>query len=135
LDVPEARAAAETVRTSLAGEGYPVFAISAVTGEGVPMLLRAVWEALQAARAAAPAPAAADFKVFHPTPRDDFRVAREDGVFVVRGRTPERVVAMTDLDSEEGVADLQRRLARLGVTAAREKAVFQIVSSARFRSV
>ena len=101
----------------------------------MPELLRALWAALQAARAAAPAPAPAGFKVFHPTPRDDFRVTREDGVFVVRGRTPERVVAMTDLDSEEGVADLQRRLARLGVTAALEKAGVQSGDTVRFGKI
>jgi len=41
--------------------------------------------------------------------------AVEDGVYRVRGRRVERMVAMTDLSSEEGTAHLQKQLARLGV--------------------
>ena len=36
-------------------------------------------------------------------------------MLVVRGRDVERILAMADLDSDEGVADLQRQLDKIGV--------------------
>ncbi|MFN2568813.1 MAG: Obg family GTPase CgtA, partial [Candidatus Dormibacteria bacterium] len=45
-------------------------------------------------------------------------VSREEDAFRVTGRGIEREVEMTDLDSEEGVARLQRRMRVMGVTAA-----------------
>jgi GTP-binding protein len=44
----------------------------------------------------------------------------------VRGKRVERMVAMTNLDSDEGVAHLQKQLERLGVFEALEKAGVQI---------
>ena len=49
-------------------------------------------------------------------------VEREDDTFVVRGKRVERMAAMTDPDSEEGVELLQRNLGKLGVLAALERA-------------
>jgi GTP-binding protein len=45
-------------------------------------------------------------------------VVREDDAWRVRGEALEREVAMTDLNSEEAVARLQRRLRVAGVDAA-----------------
>ena len=73
-------------------------------------------------------------------PRDDGRIligateedagfqveAGEEGLYRVRGRRVERMVAMTDLDSEEGVAHLQEQLKRLGVFEALERAGVQV---------
>jgi GTP-binding protein len=43
-------------------------------------------------------------------------VAREDdGTLVVSGKGLERMIAMTDMDNEDAVRRLQRRLERLGV--------------------
>jgi GTP-binding protein len=41
----------------------------------------------------------------------------EDGVFVVRGKGVERLVAMTDMNSDAGVRRLQRLLDRMGIVA------------------
>jgi GTP-binding protein len=49
-----------------------------------------------------------------------------EGAFRVRGRRVERLVAMTDLQSEEGVEHLQRQLARLGVFEVLERAGVQV---------
>src|SRR5205807_1585277 len=45
----------------------------------------------------------------------DITVERDDGAFRVRGAAVERAVAMTDLDSEEAVGRLQRRLRGAGI--------------------
>jgi GTP-binding protein len=68
-------------------------------------------------------------RVYRLAPEDEgaFTVGRdEDGVYRVRGRRVERLVAMTDLRSEEGVEHLQRQLARLGVFEALERAGVQV---------
>jgi|DewCreStandDraft_5_1066085.scaffolds.fasta_scaffold00068_100 GTP-binding protein len=46
VDLPEARARVEGVRSALEARGYRCFPISALTGEGVPSLVDALFEAL-----------------------------------------------------------------------------------------
>jgi GTP-binding protein len=67
--------------------------------------------------------------VYRLAPEEDegFQVeAAADGVYRVRGKRVERVVAMTDLGSEEGVDYLQKQLDRLGVFEALERAGVQV---------
>jgi GTP-binding protein len=52
--------------------------------------------------------------------------ATEEGLYRVRGKRVERMVAMTDLKSEEGVDYLQKQLERLGVFEALERAGVEI---------
>jgi GTPase len=86
--------------------------ISAVTGQGIDELVARLVELVSAARSAAPA---AVGYVRHVVRDDPIRVARENGAWRVRGRRAERAVATTDLDSDEAVARLQRRLIQMGV--------------------
>jgi GTP-binding protein len=86
--------------------------VSAVTGQGIDELVTRLAFAVTAARAAAPAPVG---YVRHVVRDDPIRVAREDGAWRVRGRRAERAVATTDLDNDEAVARLQRRLIQMGV--------------------
>jgi GTP-binding protein len=48
LDTPEARRRLTTLKKAFARRKLPFFAISTVTGEGVPALLEAMWKALRA---------------------------------------------------------------------------------------
>jgi len=48
------------------------------------------------------------------------------GMYRVRGKRVERLVAMTDLDSGEGTDHLQKQLERLGVFEALERAGVQV---------
>ena len=88
--------------------------ISAVTGEGVDVFVERLASDVSAARAADP-PAVG--YVRHVVRDDPIRVARENGAWRVRGRRAERAVATTDLDNEEAVVRLQRRLIQMGVEA------------------
>jgi GTP-binding protein len=103
------------VESALAAEGYAVFRISALTGEGLRPLvggaLRLV-EALPAPAAAAPAvsPQAAVAKRQPPQVRE-----LGPGRYQVSGEEVERAVIMTDLENEEAVRYLHRRLSRMGV--------------------
>jgi GTP-binding protein len=87
--------------------------ISAVTGEGVDELLDALFTLVSQARAERPEP---ESYVRHVVRPDRIRVERvDDGTWRVHGRRAERAVATTDMDSEEAVELLQRRLIGMGV--------------------
>jgi GTPase len=90
-----------------------VFAISGVTGEGLEPLLFAILTHLRRAEKEAPVP------VITPTlrPEEDLSwdVERRNGDYVVTGKRVERMVAMTDLNNDEALRYLHRRLVRMGV--------------------
>lgn len=115
IDVPEgAEAAAELHR-----ELPAALAISAAGGTGCAELLAAL-ESLVEPRpplaAATEAPAAAPaHREYRHRPRSAPAVTREGDAFRVRGLAVERLVARTDLGSDESVARLQQRLRRSGV--------------------
>jgi len=116
MDLPEAARGWKEVQKHLGkSRSGRAFAVSALTGNGVPALANAVYAelaALQTEREAEPVvrtyrmPAAG--KTGH-------TIDREGETFVVRGHDVERVLAMATLDSDEGVADLQRQLDKIGV--------------------
>jgi len=104
-------------------EGGPaVYAVSALTGEGVEELSRAMRSRLDALRHEESRSEAA-VRIYR-LPRDDsgHAVERERDGYRIQGSAVERAVAMTDLESDEGVADLQRQLERLGVLQSLERA-------------
>lgn len=96
----------------------PYFAVSAVTGEGIGPLIRAVGEAVHEIRLALPSEAA-EFEaryVHVPEGDRDIVVTRAmDGGWDVTGVAIERMVIKTDMQNEEAVAYLQRRLQKIGI--------------------
>lgn len=120
IDVPEARDLADLVRGELEARGLRVFAVSAVSREGLRELSFALAGIVAEVRAAAPPPQPARV-VLRPAPVDEagFTVTprrRHDGVFYqVRGAKPERWVQQTDFSNDEAVGYLADRLAALGV--------------------
>ena len=136
MDVPEARERWEAVKKHAEEAGLPVFAISAATRQGVDELmyftanrLREAQTEAQALSERSPVPAG---PVFRPEPEDTFTVSREQGSYVVRGKRVERLVAMTDQESSEGMARLEQTLRRIGVTGALEAAGVQPGDTVRF---
>ncbi len=139
IDVPEAQEHWEAVKQQAEAAGLPVFAISAATRQGVNELLYFTANRLRELQAEArieaersPKPAG---PVLRPEPEDAFSVSREQGIYVVRGKRVERVVAMTDQESDEGMARLEHTLQRLGVTRALEEAGVQPGDTVRFGGV
>ena len=94
--------------------------LSAVTGEGLPELLRGLAALVTEARmaeATVPAPGSG-FVVHRPAP-EGFVVERDpSGALVVIGRDAERAVAVSDLTDAQALAYVQNRLRRLGVDRA-----------------
>lgn len=89
--------------------------ISAVTGEGLEPLLDRLFAVVAEVRAARPEQVGYVRHVVRPDP---IRVEREDRAWRVRGRRAERAVATADLDNDEAVRRLQRRLVAMGVERA-----------------
>jgi GTP-binding protein len=110
LDLPEARERFEELREQIPG----LRGISAATGEGVRDLLYAAFRTI----AATPVPQVAtpDVPRFVLTPQEPFLIEREpDGTFVVTGERVERLAAMTDFESDEGLGRFEAILAKMGV--------------------
>ena len=115
-DMPGAAEIVPELRARLEAEGYRVFEISALTGQGVEELVFAVWEALKAL----PVPAALPDEpvVKYRAPEEDrWEVARENDGYVVRGKGIERLVAMTDVNNDAAVRRLQRVMEKSGIVA------------------
>jgi GTP-binding protein len=122
VDLPEGRRRLPEAQAAAERRGLACFAISAVTGEGVPAFLYALGEAVAASRAATqeardarPAPAAGGRGGAAAEQEAPIQVVREGAGFRVLGDRPRRWVAMTDLDNPQAVAYLQRRMRRAGV--------------------
>jgi GTP-binding protein len=123
-DLPDAQENAPEVRRLLERQGYRVYTVSAVTGEGLGPLLDDVWARLQevrAERAARPV----EPQVVMAQPLEEVGVERLRSGFRVHSRRAERAVAMTDPDLPEGMERLQELLRRFGVTTALERAGVQ----------
>ncbi len=92
--------------------GHPVFAISGITGVGLEGLQHAMVDALERA------PTSDELTLTPATqvvPDHAFEVTREEERFRVKGKSVERMVAMTDLSSRDALRHLHRRLERMGV--------------------
>jgi GTP-binding protein len=128
LDLPGARQGLALLRASL--NDRPVIGTSTITNEGIPELLQAVVALL----AQQPEPESepqedSGVRVYRLAPSEDTAFTIEEvaeDVYRVRGKRVERLVAMTDLESEEGVTYLQRQLTRLGVFEALERAGVEV---------
>jgi GTP-binding protein len=140
IDLPEAQERWPELKEKAEAAGYTTFAISAAAHQGTEELMQHAAKRLreiqqeEAERAAA---LAMDMEgpVLRPQAEDAFTVTKEQGIFVVRGKMAERAVSMTNTESEEGMARLQVRLARMGVTKALEAAGVKPGDFVRFGKV
>lgn len=142
VDLPDAQERWEAFKVQAEAAGYPVFAISAAAHQGTKELIQFVAFKLQEIQLEEAEQAAAqqiiadqEGTVLRPQPVDAFTVTQEDGVFVVSGKRIERVVAMTNQESNEGMDRLQVTIEKLGVTKALEKAGVQVGDTVRFGKV
>lgn len=123
------------------GEDVPVLVTSSATRQGLDEL---AIELLRRVPLAGPEDGAASFggplatngeealadlpehRTFRPAPAKGFRVTRnEDGGFLVAGEGVDNLVARYDLENEDALAHLERRLRGIGVIRALEAAGFE----------
>jgi GTP-binding protein len=92
---------------------YPdALVISAVAGQGIPDLLRRLAAAVEKARAETPPRRG---YIRHISRPETLQVVREADAWRVKWGNAERAVAMTNLDNEEAITRLQRKLISMGV--------------------
>lgn len=118
LDVAGAEEASVRVAAWCEEHERPYFAVSAATGEGTDVMIRAVAERVHELReesAAEESPYGGVFVYEPPTERTITVERAGANEYVVYGGAVERMVIMTDMANEEAVAYLQRRLAKAGV--------------------
>jgi GTP-binding protein len=102
---------------------FEVFPISAVTGEGIDLLLHKVANMVEELNALPPAEETMkNIKVTRALPKERFHIDIEDGIFILSGRELEKHFAMTNFDNEESVRRFQNIMKKMGVDdALREK--------------
>ncbi len=118
IDLPSAREHLEAASKHFQQRKQLFFPISAVTGEGVESLLYAVAHELGRVEKGEESKRKTKHQVikFSPTVQKEYSVQRtENGTFKVRGEYIERLVTMTDLENDEAVVHLQKKLVKLGV--------------------
>jgi GTP-binding protein len=128
--VPAEVAAAAAAEWRARLEGPPVVVTSSVTGAGLDELRRELLRRVPVAPAGLPDGAGedevAEFAVLRPAAARAFSVDRGPaGEWRVRGEAVERLIARHDLESEDALALVERRLGRMGVIAALERAGFE----------
>ncbi|MEO7000883.1 MAG: GTPase ObgE [Ktedonobacterales bacterium] len=128
MDLQEARDRWPALQQRAESEGLAAYAISAANREGVLELLNATAQRLIEVRedeaegkVHEPMATAAGVAVLRPEPEDAYTIERTEDGFRVRGRRVERMVAMTNPESSEGMERLEKNLRRLGVLAALEE--------------
>ncbi|MCY3548959.1 MAG: GTPase ObgE [Candidatus Poribacteria bacterium] len=123
IDMPDAAANLERVQAYF--DKRKVFPISAVTGEGVNSLMQQAYRSLQylEARAREEAETTIVFEQeFPPEPRARFELSETKEGFIVSGAEPRRAVLMTDMENEQALILLYRKLKNMGVMNALERA-------------
>jgi GTP-binding protein len=128
LDLPGSSDGLAALRAAITDR--PVIGTSTVTNAGITELLETVAAEL-ARMPVASVPEPTGIRVYtlagSGDEDDGFHVEAEaERTYRVRGRRVERLVAMTDLASEEGTTYLQKQLERLGVFEALERAGIEV---------
>lgn len=128
MDLPEARERWETVRRRAEEAGLPAMAISSATHDRTQELMNFTAQRLRELRQedaerkiAEAALAPATGPVLRPEPEDAFTIMREPDGYRVRGKRVERMAAMTNPQSTEGMERLEKQLRKMGVLEALEQ--------------
>lgn len=119
MDVPGAEDNLALLKEEL--EGYEIFPISAVTGDGLDALVYRLAAMIRELPDDITTFAKEEDVVVH-QPREHFAIEKDGPVFIVRGKEIEKHVAMTDMDNEEAVYRLQRIMKVMGLENALREA-------------
>ena len=122
IDMPEVRQRVDDLKRQLSFLERPAHFISAVSGEGVPELIKEAARLLD--QMAGEVKIVAEPQVvLRPLPEDKrVVVSQEDGVYHISSAKAEQLVVMTDMTNAEARLYLKEQLIRLGVIRALTKA-------------
>ena len=115
MDLPEAREAWKKFEKALKKRKLPAFPLSGATKEGTKELAERICAELATLPVQETMTPAAGEKVFAYLP--PFQIEEIDkGYWIVKGAEIERLVAMTDFASDEGVARFRKKIQKMGLT-------------------
>lgn len=120
IDLAESRQNFKQIKESLSA--CPIFPVSALTGEGLPELVKEVTRQLNQLPLPAPKPAAVVQKYRLPQRRPAFTIQEEEGIYLLSGRKIEKALVMADLETHRGLEAWRKTLNRMGVNEALLKA-------------
>lgn len=144
MDLPDTQERWPEFKARAEAAGYQVYAISAAAHQGTDELMadvsRRLHEMQRDEEERIASQVVVDLRdgespVLRPLPDDAFVVTKENGVYVVRGKRIERMVGMTNQDSEESMDRMQVQLRKTGVTKALEEAGVKVGDTVRFGKV
>ncbi len=122
-DLPQVRVRLAEIKDAFSSAGTTPLFVSAATGEGVAELMAETMKVLQSVTLKGGSGEKIPTKVFRPQPKGaGSRVYKEGTTFVVVAPELERIVARTDVTSPGVRWQLKRKLVRLGVSKALERA-------------
>ncbi|MBI6546732.1 MAG: GTPase ObgE [Cyanobacteria bacterium NC_groundwater_1444_Ag_S-0.65um_54_12] len=111
IDLPEARSNCEQISTVLAAQHFSVFAISSVTGEGLPELLTHLRQAVREL----PPPPALSIATTKPVERPPFSIMRKNDAMVITSPWLEQLAAKAKPGDAEAAVSLERSLWQWGI--------------------
>jgi GTP-binding protein len=133
MDLPHARQTWPRVQAAVEEHDLPVYALSAVTGEGVRELMIRVGALLSSLPKPEPAPEAVPIYRLEEEP--DFTVEREEDGWRLRGERVERLAIQTMWEYHDAVQRAQRVLEAMGVLEALRQAGVQPEDTVRIGDV
>lgn len=139
IDIPGARETAEQLAPAFEARGYKVFQISAATSEGITPLIYFLGDELSKLDMIVPGPEDVE-EVVHITHEDartrSYEVKQiDEGLWEVVGKGINRMVAMANLDTDESLRRLHRKLYRIGVLQALKDAGVQDGDTVRIAEI
>ena len=113
MDIPEAKDNAQRLEDEL---GQPIHCISAVSGQGVEELME---KAAALIKATPPKISQVEERVIRRFEEEPpFMINKVEGVFEVSGSRIEKLVVMTNFNSDEGLQRFQRTVIKMGLEEA-----------------
>jgi len=119
IDLAESRQSLENFGKYLKRRKKKYFPVSAITGAGLQELIFAAWQVLKKTEGEKPEQETEKESVYEYTPR--FTVTKTRAGFEVRGKEPERWIAMTDFNVPENVERLWGIFKKMGLIAELER--------------
>ena len=114
MDTEGAEERLEELKSKI-GDSYEIFAVSAISGEGLQPLLWRVWQELEKEEPAVALDEEDKFRLTKVRQEIQWDIERaDDGAWEVRSRDLEKLVAMTDMENEEAVFRMQRIMDKMG---------------------
>lgn len=119
IDLPGAREALAKISNELESKGYNVIGISAVTGEGLGLLMDKTFELFKShmeQKGKEDTEQAKQVRYYRFKAEKHFTIEKAEGVFIIKGDWVDRLMERINIHREESLKYFQRALRKRGIT-------------------